>query len=213
MDNQTMNSQELQDLANLKQLHKGKGIAATICGIISLLGCLGPIAFICGIVAIFVGANARKKSNKTTGTAGMVMGIIGVVISIIGTILIIAMMGGIMGPQVGNYIDKTEISNDTMTCDMIRTALITSAMDPSVLADEDAVEFIERVSDGSYYDIYVIFSEDNAYTESFCDILGVYSYDDLIEMLQSDGAYTIEFAFESSYDVSVRIPGTDIEVN
>lgn len=212
MDNQTMNSQELQDLANLKQLHKGKGIAATICGIVSLIGCLGPISFICGIVAIFVGANARKKSNKTTGTAGMVMGIIGVVISIISTILIIAMMAGIMAPQFGNYMDKTEIANDTQLCDTVRTAMITCMLDPSVINDVEAADFIEYYSDGYYYDISVMFYEDNEFTEAFQDIMGVDSYSELCDKLQSDGAYTIEFCVESYNSVSVRIPDTDIEI-
>ncbi|MBO5342364.1 MAG: DUF4190 domain-containing protein [Lachnospiraceae bacterium] len=212
MDNQTMDSQELQDLANLKQLHKGKGIAATICGIVSLIGCLGPISFICGIVAIFVGANARKKSNKTTGTAGMVMGIIGVVISIISTILIIAMMAGIMAPQLGNYMDKTEIANDTQLCDTVRTAIVTCMMDPSVITDEEAADFINYYCDGYYYDISVMFYEDNKFTESFQDILDVDSYSELCDKLESDGAYTIEFCADYN-EVYVRIPGTDIEVN
>ena len=30
--------------------------------------------------------------------------------------------------------------------------------------------------------------------------------------LQSDDSYTVEFAIEGSFDVSVRVPGTDIEV-
>lgn len=211
MDNQTMNSQELQDLANLKQLHKGKGVAATICGIISLIGCLGPISFICGIVAIFVGANARKKSNKTTGTAGMVMGIIGLVISIISTIVLIAAFAGIMTPQLNNYADKSAVSNDTQLCDTVKTAIAVCMMDPSVMEDEDAADFINYYSDGYYYDISVMFSEDNAFTEGFQDILGIDSYSDLCDELQSDGAYTIEFCVED-YSVSVRIPDTDIEV-
>lgn len=211
MSNQEMNSQELHDLVALKQLHKGKGVTATVFGIISLIACLGPISFICGIVAIIVGSVARKKSQKTTGTAGMVMGIIGVVISIIGTVLIASMMAGVMGPQLFKYIDKTEIASDTMICDTVRTAMVTCLMDPAVISDEDAVEFIENYSDGSYYDIRVMFNNDNEYTKAFKDIMGVDTYDELREMLKSDGAYTIEFAIEGSFDVSVRVPGTDIE--
>lgn len=213
MSNQTMNSQELHDLVALKELHKGKGVVATILGIVSLLGCLGPIAFICGIIAIFVGANARKKSGKTRGTAGMVMGIIGVAISIVGTILIIAMMSGLMAPQMLNYIDKTNISSDTQLCDTVRTAIITCMLDPSVLGDEDAVDFIEDYSDGDYYDIYVMYAEDNEFTEAFRELIGCDSYEDLCDKLQSDGAHTIEFSIESYSDVNVQIPGTDIEVN
>ena len=211
MSNQEMNSQELHDLVALKQLHKGKGVTATVFGIISLIACLGPISFISGIVAIIVGSVARKKSQKTTGTAGMVMGIVGVVISIIGTVLIASMMAGVMGPQLFKYIDKTEIASDTMICDTVRAAMVTCMMDPSILADEDSVEFIEYYSDGSYYDIYVIFNEDNEFTKAFKDMVGVDTYDEFCDMLQSDDSYTVEFAIEGSFDVSVRVPGTDIE--
>lgn len=215
MDNQTMYE---SDTANLKELHKGKGVAATICGIVSLIGCLGPISFICGIVAIIVGVNARKKSNKATGTAGMVMGIIGTVLSVIGTIIMLVVVAplvlgaGIMAPQFGNYMDKTEISHDTQLCDSVRTAIVTCMMDPAIYADEDAVDFMDYYCDGYYYDISVMFYEDNEFTESFQDILGVDSYSELCDKLESDGAYTIEFCADYN-EVYVRIPGTDIEVN
>ncbi len=211
MDNQTMNSQELQDLANLKQLHKGKGIAATICGVISLIGCLGPIAFICGIVAIFVGANARKKSQKTTGTAGMVMGIIGVVLSILVTIFIILGMAGIMAPQVAEYSDKVDISNDMMICDVANTAITTALYDPAC-QDEESLEFLEYYGDGYYYDIYAIYSDECAFAKTVQEMMGYDSYDDLCDSLDSDGAYGIEFAIDG-YDVKTKVSGTDIEVN
>lgn len=210
MNNQNAYSQELQDKVALKQLHKGKGIAATILGIISLLGCLGPIAFICGIIAIFVGANARKKSQKTTGTAGMVMGIIGVVISIIGTVLIIAMMAGIMAPQVVSYTDKVEVSQDTMMCDTMKTAMTVALMDPSVSEDADSIAFILMYADGEYHDVSVIYDYDCKYTQAVQATLNIYSYDELCDTLNSSGADTMEFAMDD-YGVSVRIPGTEIE--
>lgn len=210
MNNQNAYSQELQEKVALKQLHKGKGIAATILGIISLIGCLGPIAFICGIVAIFVGANARKKSKKTTGTAGMVMGIIGVVISIIGTVLIIAMMAGVMAPQVVSYTDKVEVSQDTMMCDTVKTALTVALMDPSVSNDTDSIAFVLTYGDGNYHDISVIFENDCKYTQAVQATLNIYSYDELCDTLNSSGADTMEFAIDD-YGVSVRIPGTEIE--
>ncbi|MBQ7765570.1 MAG: hypothetical protein IJ397_01870 [Lachnospiraceae bacterium] len=210
MDNQTMNSQELQDLANLKQLHKGKGITATVFGIISLFGCLGPIALICGIVAIIVGANARKKSQKTTGTAGMVMGIIGVALSVIATIFIIAMMAGIMAPSMVNYVDKTEIASDTQLCDTVKTAITVALYDPSC-ADEESLDFIAYYSDGYYHDLSEIYEDDCKFAESVKEMLGYTSYEDLCADLQSDGAENILFYINGD-TVAVKIPGADIEV-
>lgn len=211
MDNQTMNSQELQDLAALKQLHKGKGVTATVFGIISLIACLGPVSFICGIVAIIVGGVARKRSQKTTGTAGMVMGIIGVVISLLTTVFIILGMAGIMGPQLVHYVDKTEISSDTQICDMVKTAIMTALYDPSC-QDEESLEFVEYYGDGYYYDLEAIYDDDCAFAEAVKETLGYDDYDELCDLLKSDGAYGIEFSIDG-YNVSTRISGTDIEVN
>jgi len=210
MDNQTMNSQELHDLAALKQLHKGKGVTAIVLGIISLLICLGPISLICGIIAIIVGAIARKKSRKTTGTAGMIMGIIGVLLSFVTTLFIILGMAGVMVPQLGNYMDKTEISQDTMLCDAVKAAITTALLDPSC-QDEESLDFVEYYSDGYYYDLEAIYDDDCEFAEAVKEMLAYDDYDELCDSLKSDGAYGIEFCIDG-YSVSTRISGTDIEV-
>ena len=209
---QTAYSQELQEKVALKQLHKGKGTAAIVLGIFSLLGCLGPISFICGIIAIFVGANARKKSKKTTGTAGMVMGIIGVIISMIVTVLFIAMMTGIMAPQMISYTNKVDISSDTMMCDTVKTAMLVAFDDPTLLNDEASLDFLMEYCDGDYYDISVIYENHCGFARSVRDALGIYSYEELCDQLKSKDAETIEFAVRDG-ELLVRIPGTDIEVN
>lgn len=212
MENQTMNSQELHDLAALKQSHRGKGIAAIICGVISLIGCLGPISFICGIVAIIVGVVARKKSRKTTGTTGMVMGIIGVSISVICVACVVLMMGGVFGTQLADYTQKAKASQDLVLCDTIRAAITTTMLDPAVVTDADSTEFVQKYCNGGTYDVEVMFEGDNAFTESFQMLMGVDSYDELLDMLQTDDADSIEFEVQNGISVRVSIPGTDIEV-
>lgn len=212
MENQTMNSQELQDLAALKALHKGKGIAAIICGVISLIGCLGPISFICGIVAIVVGAIARKKSRKTTGTTGMVMGIIGVAISVICILGIVIMMSGILGTQVMDYTQKAKASEDLMLCDTIGAAIVTVMIDPAIVTDEESAEFMEDYCNGGIFDVEIMFEEENEFTKSFRMIMGVDSYDELLDKVNSKNAESIEFEVDG-YSVYVRIPGTDIETH
>lgn len=212
MSNQMADSQELQDLAALKQLHSGKGIAAIILGIISLIGCLGPISFICGVIAIIVGGIARKKSRKTTGTAGMVMGIIGVLISLVATLVVILMFAGTMVPSYMKYADKVEISQDTMVCDTVRSAITASILDPAIVTDPDSQYFMESYCDGYYYDVEVFFYDDCALTDSVKSLLGVNSYDELMEQIHSEDAYAMEFAVEDGTYVMVRLAGTDIEV-
>lgn len=206
-----MSEQQLQNQYDLKEMHKGKGVAATVLGIISLIACLGPISFICGVIAIFVGAIAKKKSQGATGTAGLVMGIIGTVISVIICLCIIGGMTGIMAPQFIKYTEKTEISSDTQLCDAVRSAIMTAMLDPSVAGDTESADFIDNYNDGSYYDIYIIYESDCKFTESVKDALGIYSYSDFCDTLESDGAETVEFAIEENR-VYVRVPGTDIEV-
>ncbi len=212
MNDQTMNSQELQDLAALRQIHKGKGVGAIVLGIISLIGCLGPISFICGIIAICLGASARKKSRKTTGTAGMVLGIVGVMLSAVTVLTIVLMLSGVMGPQLLAYSAKADASNDMMVCDAVRSAVTTAMLDPEVVTDEASTEFIQQYCQGGYYDVEILFEEDNAFTETFRSYMDADSYDDILDSLKSKDADSIEFAVEDGIYVIVRIPGTDIEI-
>lgn len=77
------------------------GIASLVLGIISLVlsigvgaAGLGWIGSICGIVAIVLGAMARKKpEQKGKATAGLICGIIALSWGIIATIACIACLG------------------------------------------------------------------------------------------------------------------------
>ncbi|MBQ3517419.1 MAG: hypothetical protein IJA29_09375 [Lachnospiraceae bacterium] len=79
MENYT--NQDLQETLYLKEVHKGKATSAIVFGIISLLGCFGPISMCSGIIAIIMGAKAKKLSRNTVGTGGLVLGIIGTILS------------------------------------------------------------------------------------------------------------------------------------
>lgn len=77
------------------------GVASLILGIISLLISIGAgvtgmgwIGSICGIIAIILGAVARKKpEQKGTATGGLVCGIISLAWGIIATIACVACLG------------------------------------------------------------------------------------------------------------------------
>lgn len=81
------------------------GVASLVLGIISLLISIGVGAFgmgwigsICGIVAIILGAIARKKpEQKGTATGGLVCGIISLSWGIIATIACVACFGAAAG--------------------------------------------------------------------------------------------------------------------
>ncbi len=71
--------------------HSGKSTAAMVLGIISLFLCLGPISFICSIIATVLGSIAWKKSGKQCGKAGMTMGIISIVLWVLAIIAFIVL--------------------------------------------------------------------------------------------------------------------------
>ena len=53
-------------------------------------------------------------------------------VELIIVIAIMAILVGVMAPQLIKYIEKTNVSSDIQTCDSIRTAIMTAALDPDV---------------------------------------------------------------------------------
>lgn len=58
-------------------------------------------------------------------------------VELIIVIAIMAILVGVMAPQLIKYIEKTNVSNDTQICDTVRTAVQTAMMDPSVITDKN----------------------------------------------------------------------------
>ena len=70
--------------------------------------------------------------------------------SLVELIIVIAIMAiliGVMAPQLIKYIEKTNISADTQLCDSVHTAIMTAANDPVVLTDSKSQEML--YGDGS----------------------------------------------------------------
>ena len=65
-------------------------------------------------------------------------------VELIIVIAIMAILVGVMAPQLIKYIEKTNVSADVQVCDSVRTALTTACLDPDVvknggtIADTDA---------------------------------------------------------------------------
>ncbi len=63
-------------------------------------------------------------------------------VELIIVIAIMAILVGVMAPQLIRYIEKTSISADTQLCDSIHTAIITAISDPEVISDEKSQEML-----------------------------------------------------------------------
>lgn len=59
-------------------------------------------------------------------------------VELIIVIAIMAILVGVMAPQLIKYIEKTNVSADVQLCDTFRGAITTAIMDPAVLTNESA---------------------------------------------------------------------------
>ena len=56
-------------------------------------------------------------------------------VELIIVIAIMAILVGVMAPQLIKYIEKTNVSSDAQLCDSIKSALQTSMLDPEIIAE------------------------------------------------------------------------------
>lgn len=101
-----------------KNPESGKSTAAMVLGIISLFICLGPVSFICGVIATILGSIAWKRSGKTVGKGGMVMGIISIILWVLLVIGIVVLSMVVAGGIVSAPVWMTEIIMDSMDMQM-----------------------------------------------------------------------------------------------
>ena len=63
-------------------------------------------------------------------------------VELIIVIAIMAILVGVMAPQLIKYIEKTNVSADVQLCDTVRQAIQTAWMDPTVVTKDDAATFL-----------------------------------------------------------------------
>ena len=74
-------------------------------------------------------------------------------VELIIVIAIMAILVGVMAPQLLKYIEKTNISSDTQLCDTVLTALTMTLTDPEIVTSNDAsVKTIIDSFENSYSD-------------------------------------------------------------
>lgn len=58
-------------------------------------------------------------------------------VELIIVIAIMAILVGVMAPQIIKYIEKTNVAADQQLCDAVKQAIVTAANDPNVLTSDD----------------------------------------------------------------------------
>ena len=129
-------------------------------------------------------------------------------VELIIVIAIMAILVGVLAPQLIKYIEKSKVSSDTQAADTVHSALLTAMMDPEVVNNTNYdTEFSaytsgKPITAGTYTSTSPIMS-------AAAEILGGQNGSLAAPKLKSHGASTISFQIVGNNKVSVWIPGTD----
>ena len=126
-------------------------------------------------------------------------------VELIIVIAIMAILVGVMAPQLIKYIEKTNVSADTQLADAVHGAVITACMDPEVVAASDTGTFYNSLTGGTVASSFVTA---NTLGRTICDILGISSGTEIAGSLKSHGATVVSVRVTNN-TCSVWLPDTD----
>lgn len=133
-------------------------------------------------------------------------------VELIIVIAIMAILVGVMAPQLIKYIEKSNVSADTQVCDSIHSAVLTSMMDPEVVTATDSATQTKLSSLNAAQDIATLLTGTDKFTQSVKDIMGVTSASDITLKSHSGTAVLTPSAISVSVDGNrcyVWITGSD----
>lgn len=156
----------------------------------------------------------KDKKQKTIGNKGFSL------VELIIVIAIMAILVGVMAPQLLRYIERTRVSADTQVADSVRTAVRTAMMDPVVLDDPDSNAYITTLrtsnnTEATAVPLSDVASLTHAFADAVAETLGVETadLDNLNDELQStplDASADMEIVFWlDGNDVGVRITNSN----
>ncbi len=129
-------------------------------------------------------------------------------VELIIVIAIMAILVGVMAPQLIKYIEKTNVSSDIQLCKTIKTAMETACTDAEVANDTDYTPFAEG-DDGEIKSL-TSSSKGKVWYDSFEETLGVKNVADVNKQIKSTlgKKSTIEYLWVADGSVVVYIPNT-----
>lgn len=150
------------------------------------------------------------KKQKSIGNKGFSL------VELIIVIAIMAILIGVMAPQLLRYVERTRVSADTQVADTVRTAVTTAMLDPTVMTDAnfntDIATF--QAAGGSS----VINIGGNAFGNAVAETLGetggtAITAAWVAEQLTSDDATDITVEIIGTNNVRVTITGSHADAN
>lgn len=135
--------------------------------------------------------------------------------SLVELIIVIAIMAiliGVMAPQLLRYVERTRVSADTQVADSVRTAVTTAMLDPAVIAANDgSVPAAGATMDfATAADFSGAFGAAVAETLGYADVAAMTNgTTGIVSELQSDGATGITATIDATGNrVTVVITGS-----
>lgn len=111
------------------------------------------------------------RKQKSIGNKGFSL------VELIIVIAIMAILVGVMAPQLLRYVERTRVSSDTQLADSVRTAVRTAMMDPVVINDTSATAaiaaFNAHSAQSDAVDLGSLDSSGTAFGKAVAETLGV----------------------------------------
>ena len=152
----------------------------------------------------------KRRKQKMKNNKGFSL------VELIIVIAIMAILVGVMAPQLIKYIEKANVSADTQVCDSVRTAVQTTIMDPAIVTDKSYQDVTSSVAT-TYTDITALCTQAtcSAFETNMRDLLSVPTGDidsTLGEQLKSHGAKAEATASGKGFKIYLGPKGADIIV-
>ena len=139
------------------------------------------------------------KKQKSIGNKGFSL------VELIIVIAIMAILIGVMAPQLLKYVERTRVSSDTQLADTVKTAVTTAILDPTNLDDPNYQSAISTLTGG-----VTLNNVPEPFMDDVAETLGETALDATWASanLKSNGASNISIQMTGTNKVTVTVVGS-----
>lgn len=127
-------------------------------------------------------------------------------VELIIVIAIMAVLVGVIAPQLLKYIEKSNVSADTQLCDAVRTAIEVASVDPKVMDAADSQSHLQAMFSGNARALE-LYSGNSEFKTAVKDIMGF----DVFDGTQAQKRFKSTPARDDGY-LMVQAKGNNIAV-